>query len=57
MSIKNILLSYNGQPSSEAALAVALKMAEKYDARLSQALTDEENHILRRALTKLARLG
>ncbi|MBA84805.1 MarR family winged helix-turn-helix transcriptional regulator [Thalassobius sp. S69A] len=32
-------------------------VAEKYDARLSQALTDEENHILRRALTKLARMG
>ena len=39
MSIKNILLSYNGQPSSEAALQVALKMAEKYDAHLTGVLS------------------
>ena len=39
MTIKNILLSYNGQPSSDAALAVALKMAEKYDAHLTGVLS------------------
>ncbi|MFT4793072.1 MAG: nucleotide-binding universal stress UspA family protein [Paracoccaceae bacterium] len=35
MTIKNILVSFNGQPSSAAALAVALKMAEKYGAHLT----------------------
>lgn len=39
MTIKNILLSYNGLPSSEAALRVALKMAEKYDAHLTGVLS------------------
>lgn len=31
-------------------------VAEKYDAKLSGALTNEENRVLRRALTKLARM-
>lgn len=39
MTIKNILVSFNGQPSSEAALAVALRMAEKYDAHLTGILS------------------
>jgi nucleotide-binding universal stress UspA family protein len=39
MTIKNILVSFNGQPSSAAALAVALKMAEKYDAHLTGILS------------------
>lgn len=39
MPIKNILVSFNGQPSSAAALAVAMKMAEKYDAHLTGILS------------------
>ena len=39
MSIKNILVSYNGQPSAEAALKVALRMAETHDAHLTGILS------------------
>lgn len=39
MSIKNILVSYNSHDSSKAALAVAMKMAEKYDAHLTGVLS------------------
>lgn len=39
MAIKNILVSYNGTPSSQAALDLALKMAEKYDAHLTGLLS------------------
>jgi nucleotide-binding universal stress UspA family protein len=35
MSIKNILVSYNGTESSESALGLALKMADKYSAHLT----------------------
>ncbi|MFT7391058.1 MAG: nucleotide-binding universal stress UspA family protein [Paracoccaceae bacterium] len=39
MTIKNILVSYNGLPSSDAALKVALKMSVKYDAHLTGMLS------------------
>ncbi len=39
MTIKNILVSYNGMPSARSALGVALMMAEKYDAHLTGILS------------------
>ena len=35
MAIKNLLIAYNGTPSSDAALAFALHMRKKYDAHLT----------------------
>ncbi len=43
--------------SGQAAYRDLRAVAEKYDEKLSSALTSEENRILRQALSKLARLG
>lgn len=46
MSIKNILVAYNGTKSSECALNVAILMAKKYDAHLTGVLTHGLPNIL-----------
>lgn len=46
MSIKNILVAYNGTKSAECALNVAILMAKKYDAHLTGVLTHGLPNIL-----------
>lgn len=45
MTVKNILVSYNGAPSSDSALHLALKMAAKYDAHLTGILSHGPSRI------------
>jgi len=45
MSIKNLLVAYNGTEATNAALATALLMAEKYDAHLTGVLAHGGLHV------------
>ncbi len=55
MSIKNILVAYNGTPSSDAAVGMALLMARKYDAHVTGVLAHGVPQFLSTANTWLTK--